>query len=314
MTQTIRIAILDDYQGVALHMADWAPLAGRAEIVDFRDHLSDLDAVAARLAPFDVVCAMRERTPFTRALFERLPRLKLIASTGARNAAIDLDAARDHGVTVAHTGYTSHGAIELTWALLLAAVRAIPAEVASVRAGGWQVAIGGDLWGRTLGLVGLGRIGVAMARIAQAFEMKVIAWSPNLTAERCAAAGARFVTKEQLFAQADIVSVHLVLSDSTRGIVGAADLERMKPSAWFINTSRGPLTDEDALVELLRAKRIAGAALDTFALEPLPADHPFRTLDNVVATPHVGFVTRQTYETFFGDTVKNIVAWLDARR
>jgi phosphoglycerate dehydrogenase-like enzyme len=255
---------------------------------------------------------MRERTPLTRAIIERLPRLRLIASTAPRNASIDLDAARERGITVAHTGYSSHGAIELTWALLLAAVRAIPAEVASVRAGGWQVAVGGDLKGRTLGLAGLGRIGSAMARIAQAFEMNVIAWSPNLTAERAAAANAKLVGKAQLFGDADIVSVHLVLGERTCGLIGAAEFERMKPTALLVNTSRGPIVDEAALVAALRAKRIAGAALDVFATEPLPPDHPLRTLPNVVATPHVGFVTQETYRIFYGDTVRNIVAWLDA--
>jgi phosphoglycerate dehydrogenase-like enzyme len=309
----IRIAVLDDYQGVAFEMADWSPLAGRADVVVFRDHLDDPDAVVARLTPFDVVCVMRERTPLRRPLIDRLPRLKLIASTGAMNASIDLEAARERGITVAHTGYTSHGAIELTWALLLGAVRAIPAETTSVRAGGWQVAVGGDLAGRTLGLVGLGRIGRAMARIATAFEMNVIAWSQNLTAEAASAAGARLVDKAAVFGDADVVSVHLVLSERSRGIVGAADLARMRRSAWLVNTSRGPLVDEAALIDALRDGRIAGAALDVFDQEPLPLDHPLRTLPNVVATPHVGFVTRQTYETFYRDTVANIVRWLDER-
>jgi phosphoglycerate dehydrogenase-like enzyme len=307
------IAVLDDYQGVALKMADWSPLTGRAEIAVFHDHLDDAEALVARLAPFDVVCVMRERTPLSRAILERLPRLRLIASTGAVNASIDLEAAREHGITVAHTGYTSHGAIELTWALILAAVRRIPAEVNAFQAGGWQVAVGGDLHGRTLGILGLGRIGAASARIAAAFGMKTIAWSPNLTAEKAEAAGARFVTKDQLFAHADIVTVHLVLGKRSRGIVGAAELALMKPSAWLVNTSRGPLVDEAALIDALQQKRIAGAALDVYAIEPLPAAHPFRTLPNVVATSHVGFVTEETYEIFYGDTVKNIVAWLDER-
>jgi phosphoglycerate dehydrogenase-like enzyme len=309
----VKIAVLDDYQGAALAMADWSPLEGRAEIVVFRDHISETEALVARLASFDVVCVMRERTPLTREIIERLPRLRLIASTGAGNASIDLDAAREHGVTIAHTGYTSHGAIELTWALILGAVRHIPDEAASFRAGGWQVAVGGDLARRTLGIVGLGRIGSAGARIAAAFGMNVIAWSPNLTPERAEAAGARFVTKDELFRQADIVTVHMVLGKSSRGIVGAAELGQMKPTAWLVNTSRGPLVDEAALLDALLKKRIAGAALDVFAIEPLPADHPFRALENVVATSHVGFVTRETYEIFYGDTVKNIVAWLDER-
>lgn len=310
----VKIAVLDDYQGVALEMADWSPLAGRAEVTVFRDHLSEPDAIVRRLEPFDVICVMRERTPLTRAIIERLPRLRLIASTGAANASIDLAAARERGIPVAHTGYTSHGAIELTWALLLAAVRSIPAEVDSVRGGGWQVAVGGDLAGRTLGLVGLGRIGSAMARIGRAFTMDVIAWSANLTGEKAAEAGARLVAKDVLFRTADIVSLHLVYSERTRAIVGAAELALMKSSAWLVNTSRGPLVDEAALLEALRAKRIAGAALDVFATEPLPPDHPLRTLPNVVATPHVGFVTRHAYQTFYRDTVRNIVDWLDAQQ
>jgi len=312
-TEPIRIAILDDYQGVALEMADWSPLDGRAEITVFRDHLADPDAVVERLAAFDIVCVMRERTPLTRSIIERLARLKLIASTAPGNASIDLAAASEHGVEILHTGYTSHGAIELTWALLLAAVRAIPAEVQSVRGGGWQVAVGGDLRGRTLGLMGLGRIGSAMARIARAFEMNVIAWSTNLTPEAAAAKDALYVSKAELFERSDIVSVHLVLSDRTRGIVAAEDLARMKPTAWFVNTSRGPLVDEPALVDALREGRIAGAALDVFGTEPLPLEHPLRTLPNAISTPHIGFVTRQTYQTFYGDTVTNIVRWLGSR-
>jgi phosphoglycerate dehydrogenase-like enzyme len=310
MMTPVNIAILDDYQGVALACADWSPLDGRANIQIFRDHVSDPDAVVARLEPFDVVCVMRERTPLTREIIERLPRLRLIASTGAVNASIDLEAAREHGITVAHTGYTSHGAIELTWALILAAVRQIPAEAASVQAGGWQVAVGGDLNRRTLGILGLGRIGSASARIAGAFGMNVIAWSPNLTAEKAAAAGARYVSKDELFRTADVVTVHLVLGKRSRGIVGAADLALMKRDAWFVNTSRGPLVDDDALIAALREKRIAGAALDVFATEPLPPEHPYRALPNVLATGHVGFVTRETYEIFYRDTVKNILAWL----
>ncbi len=306
----IKIAVLDDYQGVALTSADWSPLEGRAEITVFRDHLTDPDAIVTRLAPFDVVCVMRERTPLPRAIIERLPRLRLIASTGPGNASIDLEAARERGINIANTGYTSHGAIELTWALILAALRRIPEETASFGAGGWQVAVGGDLQRRTLGIVGLGRIGSVCARIALAFGMDVIAWSPNMTPEKAEAAGARFVTKDELFRGADIVTLHLILGQRSRGIVGSADLALMKPSAWLVNTSRGPLVDEDALVDALREQRIAGAALDVFAVEPLPADHPFRTLPNVVATSHVGFVTHETYEIFYRDTVRNILEWL----
>lgn len=310
--KTVNIAILDDYQGVALDFADWSTLAGRAEITVYRDHLSDEDALVARLAPYDVVCVMRERTPLTRAIIERLPQLRLIASTGAGNASIDRQAAADRGIEITHTGYTSHGAIELTWALILAAVRHIPAEVTSFRAGGWQVAVGGDLANHTLGILGVGRIGTASAAIARAFGMQVIAWSPNLTPERAEAAGARYVTKDELFAQADILSVSLVLGSRTRGIVGAHELALMKPTAWLVNTSRGALIDEDALVDALERKAIAGAALDVFATEPLPAMHPLRSLPNVIATSHVGFVTNDTYAIFYRDMVAAITAWLDS--
>ena len=295
---------------MALRCADWTQLEGRAEVEIFRDHASEPDAIVARLAPFDVICVMRERTPLTREIIGRLPRLRLIVSTGGVNASIDLEAARERGITVANTGYTPHGAIELTWALILAAVRRIPAEVTSFRAGGWQVAVGGDLERRTLGIVGLGRIGSACARIARAFGMEPIAWSPNLTREKADAAGARLVTKDELFGQADIVTVHLVLGKRSRGIIGAAELALMKPAAWLVNTSRGPLVDEAALIDALEHKRIAGAALDVFTVEPLPVDHPFRTLPNVVATSHVGFVTHETYEMFYRDTVQNILDWL----
>jgi phosphoglycerate dehydrogenase-like enzyme len=309
---SISIAVLDDYQKVALEMADWTPLANRADVVVYTDHVTDSDALVARLAPFDAICVMRERTPLPRSILERLPKLRLIVSTGAGNASIDKDAAREHHIALAYTGYTSHGAIELTWALLLAAVRRIPAEASSFRGGGWQVAVGGDLARRTLGVLGVGRIGSAMARIARAFEMNVIAWSPNLTAERADAAGARFVSKDELFRQSDILSVNLVLGSKTRGIVGAAEFAAMKPAAWFVNTSRGPLVDESALIAALQRGTIAGAALDVFDTEPLPATHPFRTLTNVIATSHVGFVTRETYEVFYRDTVAALIAWLDA--
>ena len=312
-TKSIKIAVLDDYQRVALEMADWAPVLERADVTVFHEHLSEPDAVVERLAPFDIVCVMRERTPLTREIIMRLPRLRLIASTAPANASIDLDAAGERDVAVAHTGYTSHGAIELTWAAILAAVRHIPAEANSVRNGGWQTAVGGDLSGRTLGIAGVGRVGSAAARIARAFEMDVIVWSQNCTQERAEAAGARLVSKEGLMRESDFLSVHLMLSDRTRGIFTAADFALMKPSAWFINTSRGPLVDETALLEVLRHKRIAGAVLDVYDVEPLPADHPFRSLPNVLATPHIGFVTRQTYETFYRDTVANITKWLDER-
>jgi phosphoglycerate dehydrogenase-like enzyme len=309
----IRIAILDDYQNVSLQTANWAPLAGRALITVFNDHLSDFDAIVERLLPFDVVCVMRERTPLPRAVIERLPRLKLIASTGPRNAAIDIDAASERGIDVAHPGYDGSPTIEMTWALILASVRQVASENAYLRAGGWQCTVGDSLHGKTLGLLGLGNIGSEVARIGLAFGMDVIAWSQNLTAEKAQACGARLVSKEELFRSADIVTIHLVLSDRTKGLVGAAELQAMKPSARLINTSRGPIVDELALIEALRERHIAGAALDVFEIEPLPADHPFRSLDNVLCTPHIGYVARDLYRIFYGDTVKNIARWLEQR-
>ena len=309
----IRIAILDDYQNAALEMADWSPLAGRAAITVFNDHLSHIDAVVDRLLPFDVVCVMRERTPLPHAVIERLPRLKLIASTGSRNASIDLEAATERGIVIAHTGYDKYPTIEMTWALILASARQVASENANLRDGGWQRAVGDGLRGKTLGVLGLGNIGSEVARIGGAFGMEVIAWSQNLTAEKAQTCGARLVSKAELFRNADILTIHLVLSDRTRALVGAAELQAMKPSARLINTSRGPIVDEPALIEVLRERRIAAAALDVFDIEPLPVDHPFRSLENVLSTPHIGYVTRDLYRTFYGDTVKNITRWLDAQ-
>jgi phosphoglycerate dehydrogenase-like enzyme len=309
--EMLRIAILDDYQNVALKMADWSPFAGRAAITVFDDHLSEPDKVVERLLPFDVVCVMRERTPLPRSVIERLPRLKLIASTGPRNAAIDGEAAAERGIVVAHTGYNPRSTIEMTWALILASARQVASENAHLRAGGWQFTMGDSLHGKTLGVLGLGNIGSEVARIGLAFGMEVIAWSQNLTADKARACGARLVSKEELFHSADVLTIHLVLSQRTRGLVGAAELQVMKPSARLINTSRGPIVEEPALIEVLRERRIAGAALDVFDVEPLPADHPFRTLDNVLSTPHIGYVVRDLYSTFYGDTVKNITRWLN---
>jgi phosphoglycerate dehydrogenase-like enzyme len=307
----VRVAVLDDYQNVASQMADWSPLAGRVAITVFNDHLSDADEVVERLLPFDVVCVMRERTPLSREIIERLPRLKLIASTGRRNAAIDVDAAAERGIVVTHTGYDGTSTVELTWALILASVRNIAEENASLRAGGWQSTVGDVLAAKTLGVLGLGNIGSEVARIGRAFGMLVMAWSQNLTAAKAQTCGAQLVSKDELFRSADVVTIHLVLSDRTRGLVGAAELDSMKPSARLINTSRGPIVDESALIRALSERRFAGAALDVFDTEPLPENHPFRTLDNVLATPHIGYVARDLYRTFYGDTVKNIVRWLD---
>jgi phosphoglycerate dehydrogenase-like enzyme len=313
MNDPVNIAILDDYQNAALEMADWSSLGGRATITVFDDHLADPDRVIERLLPFDVVCVMRERTPLPRAIIERLPRLKLIASTAFRNASIDVAAAAEHGVAVAHTGYDSSPTIELTWALILASARHIAGENAALRSGGWQRAIGDGLRGKILGILGLGNIGSEVAQIGRAFGMEVIAWSQNLTQEKAEALGVRLASKDELFRQADIVTIHLVLSRRTRGLVGAAELAAMKPSARLINTSRGPIVEEAALVKALRERRIAGAAIDVFDVEPLPPDHPYRSLENALATPHIGYVSRELYRTFYGDTVKNITAWLDQR-
>jgi phosphoglycerate dehydrogenase-like enzyme len=311
--ELFNIAVLDDYQNVALSMADWSVLDGRATVTVFNDHLPDQDEVIARLQPFDIVCVMRERTPMTREVIARLPRLRLTASTATRNASIDIRAAEERGVQVVHTGYSSTPTIELTWALILASARNLVAENASLRGGGWQLSVGDDMAGRTLGILGLGNVGEAVARIGNAFGMKVIAWSQNLTAERAAAAGAEVVTKEELFQQADIVSIHVVLSGRTRGLVGAAELGMMKPIARLVNTSRGPIVNEADLLAALQSGKIAGAAIDVFDQEPLPPNHPFRTAPNLLATPHIGYVSRGLYEVFYRDTVANIARWLDAQ-
>jgi phosphoglycerate dehydrogenase-like enzyme len=311
--KTYKIAILDDYQNVALESADWSVLRDRADIAVFRNHLADPEALIERLLPFDVLCVMRERTPLLRNVIERLPNLKLIASTGSVNASIDIAAAGDHGIAVVHTGYRSDPTIELTWALILASARNIVTESNSVRSGGWQQTVGTDLRGKTLGVLGLGRIGSQVARIGSAFGMHLIAWSQNLTSEAAEAAGATLASKDQLFEQADVLTIHLVLSSRTRGLVGATELGRMKPTALLINASREPIVDEQALISVLKNRQIARAAVDVFDVEPLPPSHPFRTLDNVVATPHIGYVSRGLYKTFYEETVANIRMWLDSR-
>jgi len=309
----VKIAVLDDYQGVAFEMADWSAVTARADVDVFRDHLSDADAVVERLLPYDVVCVMRERTPLGAGAIERLPNLKLIASTGPRNASIDLKAAAARGIAVVHTGYSGSPTVELTWALILAGARHIVAEATAVRSGGWQHSIGDDLSGKTLGIIGLGNLGSRVATIGLAFGMRVIAWSQNLTAEKAGAVGAALVSKEDLLRQADIVSVHLVLSARTRALIGASELALMKPSARLVNTSRGPIVVEAALIAALKSGQIAGAAIDVYDMEPLPADHPYRNLEHLLATPHIGYVSRDLYERFYRDTVSNIIAWLDAR-
>ena len=307
----MKIAILDDYQNVALSSADWSAVAKKADITVFNDHIDQTDALIERLLPFDVFCVMRERTPLRRDIIERLPRLRFIASTGPRNISIDMAAANERGIWVANTGYRSTPTIELTWALILASARHLVEESNSIRAGGWQTSIGHELDGRVLGVLGLGNVGGEVARIGRAFGMKIIAWSQNLTAETAAAAGAELVTKDELFRRADVVTIHLILSERTRGLVGAAELALMKPTARLVNTSRGPIVDEQALIEALRARTIAGAAVDVFDTEPLPAKHPFRSLENLFATPHIGFVAEDLYRTFYGDAAAAIAAWIE---
>jgi phosphoglycerate dehydrogenase-like enzyme len=309
-TDMLRIAILDDYQDVALKSADWSSLSDRATLTVFNDHVSDANEIVDRLTAFDVVCVMRERTPLSRDILARLPQLKLIASTAPRNASIDVAAAADYNIEVMHTRYDSSPTVELTWALILASARNLIIETASVRSGGWQRTVGDGIRGKVLGILGLGSIGSEVARIAGAFGMKVIAWSENLAPEKAQEHGARRVSKQELFQESDILTIHLVLSSRTRGLVGESEFGLMKPSARLINTSRGPIVDEKALVDALAKGRIAGAAIDVFDVEPLPRDHALRQLDTVVATPHIGYVSRDLYRVFYQDTVANIAEWL----
>jgi len=305
----MRIAVLDDYQRVSRTLADWSRLGPDAEITVFDDHVADPDALVRRLAPFDVLCVMRERTALPRAVIERLANLKLIATTGQRNASIDVAAAAERGIVVSGTGGVPGATAELAWGLILAVLRQIPANDRAMREGRWQDHVGNGLWGKTLGVLGLGNLGRRVAAVGKAFEMTVIAWSQNLTAEKAASAGATLVDKDRLMAESDVLTVHVVLSARTRGLIGAGDLARMKPGSILVNTSRGPIVDEAALVETLRAKRIRGAGIDVYGTEPLPPDHPVRALDNVVLTPHVGYVTEETYRVFYAETVENVAAW-----
>lgn len=305
-----RVALLDDYQGVALDFADWGSLPDGATVEAFRDHLTDEAALAERLQPFDVVMALRERTPFPRSLLARLPRLKMIATAGMRNAAIDLTAATELGIVVCGTSGSNRATMELTWGLILALLRQIPREDSAVRAGRWQETVGTGLDGKVLGIVGLGNIGGQVADVARAFRMQILAWSQNLTAERAMVCGAEFVTKEDLLARSDLITIHLQLSDRTRGLLGRSELALMQRHAYLVNTSRGPIIEEASLVAALESGAIAGAGLDVFDEEPLPPDHPFLRLQNVVLTPHLGYVTAETYRIFYGQTVENIVSFL----
>ena len=305
-------AILDDFQDVARSVADWGALSGAVTLRAFNEHLGDREAVARALAGFEIVVAMRERTPFDAGLFDRLPKLKLLVTTGMRNASIDLEAAAKLGVTVCGTAGSVGTTAELAWGLILAVARHIPQEHALFRAGGkWQATVGHGMLGKTLGVIGLGNLGARVARVGLAFEMKVLAWSRSLTKERCAEVGvAHAGSLDDLLRAADVVSLHVTLNPQSRGLLGARELALMKPSAYLVNTSRGPIVDEQALIAALRERRIAGAGLDVFDREPLPSDHPLRRLDNIVATPHLGYVTLEGYRVYYGQAVEDIQAWI----
>jgi len=306
---SIQIAVIDDWQNVASSVVDWSVLASVGQVHFLHDYPADTATLIQRLQGFEVICVMRERTSFDKALLQGLPKLKLLVTGGMRNAAIDIPAAKSLGIQVCGTDSYKHAAPELAWALIMASTRNLLAEANSLRAGNWQVGLGGDLYGKTLGILGLGSIGQKVAQFAQVFGMRVIAWSENLTPQRAAEAGATWVSKRELFEQADILTVHLVLSERSRGLVDAEALSWMKPSARLVNTARGPIVDEQALVRALECGRLAGAALDVYAQEPLPLDHPFRRLPNVLATPHVGYVSEQNYRQFYQQMIEAIQAW-----
>jgi phosphoglycerate dehydrogenase-like enzyme len=313
----MRLSILDDYQGVAFDMADWAPVRARGiEIAVERFPFADADDVVRSLADSEIVAAMRERTPFPRSIVERLPKLKLLITTGMRNASFDMAALRDRGVTVCGTGGPGGGnedTAELAWGLILGAARRIAEDHAFMRHGGWQTRIGHRVAGKTLGLLGLGRLGSAVARVGLAFGMKAIAWSQNLTAEKAAEQGVERVEKDELFRRADILSVHLVLSDRSRGLVGAREIGLMKPTSILVNTSRGPICDTAAIIEALKGGRLAYAGLDVYDQEPLPLNHPLRTAPNVILTPHIGYVTEENYRSSYPQIVENILGYLDGK-
>jgi phosphoglycerate dehydrogenase-like enzyme len=305
-----QVAVLDDYQDAAPRAADWGPLQREADVQFFRDHLADERALVERLSAFDVAIAMRERTPFPRSLLAQLPRLRLLVTTGLRNASIDVGAARELGITVSGTEGLPYPTAELTWGLILALARRIPHEDRATREGAWQTSVGVGLSGKTLGILGLGRLGTRVAQVGAAFGMTVVAWSPNLTEARAASAGVQLVSQRALLETADVLSIHLVLSERTRHLLGAKELAAMKRSALLINTSRGPIVDEAALVAALREGKIAGAGLDVFDHEPLPPTHPLRKLPNTVITPHLGYVTEETYRIFYTQAIEDALGYL----
>jgi len=306
----LRCAILDDYINLASRVADWSKVSDRADITVFNEPFASTEAAAGALKDFEIICAMRERTPFPRALFAALPKLKLLITSGMRNAAIDMEAAKDHQVTLCGTQWGRDPTAPLTMGLILELTRNIGRENARMHAGEpLQKFVGIEIEGRTLGVVGLGKLGAKVSGLAKAFGMNVIAWSPNLTAERCKEVGVNYATKEELFSTADIVTIHVVLSQRSRGLVGREDLARMKPTSYLVNTARGPIVDENALLETLSERKIAGAAVDVFSVEPLPTDHPFRKLDNIVLTPHLGYVTEEGFRSHYSQMVEAIDAW-----
>jgi phosphoglycerate dehydrogenase-like enzyme len=306
----LRCAILDDYLNLTLDMADWSKVTDRIDITVFNEPFASTEAAAGALKDFEIICAMRERTPFPRALFAALPKLKLLITSGMRNAAIDMEAAKEHQVVLCGTQWARDPTAPLTMGLILELTRNIGRESARMHAGEpLQKFVGIEIEGKTLGIVGLGKLGSKVAKMAQAFGMNVIAWSPNLTPAKCAEAGVGYASKEELFATADIVTVHVVLSERSRGLVGASDLARMKPTSYLVNTARGPIVDEMALLETLQQRKIAGAAIDVFSVEPLPVNHPFRELDNIVLTPHLGYVTAESFRNHYSQMVEGIDAW-----
>jgi phosphoglycerate dehydrogenase-like enzyme len=306
----LRCAILDDYLNLSLAVADWSRVEDRIDVTVFREPFASPDAAASALKDFEIICAMRERTPFPRTMFERLPKLKLLITSGMRNNSIDMAAAKDRGVVVCGTHWPRDPTAPLAMGLILELTRNIGRENARMHAGEYlQKHVGIEIEGKTLGVIGLGKLGAKVSGLAKAFGMNVIAWSPNLTAERCKEVGVSYATKEELFSTADIITIHVVLSDRSRGLVGAADLSRMKPTSFIVNTARGPIIDEMALLKTLQDRRIAGAAVDVFSVEPLPVDHPFRKLDNLVLTPHLGYVTQETFIAHYNQMVEGIDGW-----
>jgi phosphoglycerate dehydrogenase-like enzyme len=306
----MKIAVLDDYQEVAQKSADWNVLQKDCRVTFFKDHITGADTLKKQLKDFEIIIAMRERTPFTREILSGLPNLKLLITTGARNASIDMVAAAELGIPVCGTGGGGPSTAELAWGLILSLLRHIPEEDKLTRQGRWQTTIGHELWGKTLGVIGLGNLGSRMAIVGNAFGMTVIAWSQNLTAETAAKFGASLVTKDELLKRSDVITIHLQLSDRTSGLIGKREFGLMKPTAYLVNTSRGPIVDEAALVETLKSRSIAGAGIDVFGVEPLPTNHPLRNIDNMVITPHLGYVTAETYKVFFENSIEDIIAFM----